>query len=421
MLGSKAPVSATDKGPEARTALGETKKAVNPAKDGTAKPPAATKVAKAKNKTSKPTAKKAAKAQHDGPKVDEQDNDDEEDEETHSKGKKVNQADQAPRELRPKKPATEEEIEGPKKMKYFEGYDKYYEFPQPTGPSIYFNSAEFKGGAQAVFSNFHMAGFYVASLYYHSAEHFYQDYKAVMIEKDHGEATSLSSRSGSRGPVLPETLNAANLRLFLHSFSAPSTHAAATRLFVMNGELKAAWQERKPMALLSAVRHKFFKCPEERKYLLGTGSRELVEASPSDKECGVGYPPERAEKMRAKWGKNMLGMALMHVRHELRKALARDESWFNGEDIRVGVHHLEFKKPSLGFQTGMFDVPDLPTCKHQHQQAIADIRKQIGSETRDTLQTPKVTSNANIVANTFLSDVNESAKTVSGGPVDRRR
>lgn len=268
-----------------------------------------------------------------------------------------------------------------------------------------------------------MAGFYVGSLYYHSAEHFYQDHKAVMIEKDHGEETSLSSRSESRGPVLPGTLNAANLRLFLHSVSAPSTHAAVTRLFVMDGELKAAWQERKPMALLSAVRHKFLKCPEERKYLLGTGSRELVEASPSDKECGVGYPPEKAERMRAKWGKNMLGMALMHVRHELRKALAIDESWFDGEDIRVGVHHLEFKKPSLGFQTGMFDVPDLPTCKHQHQQALADIRKQIGSETRDKLPTPKVASNATIVADTSLSNVNESAKIVSGGPLDflRRR
>ncbi|RMY64870.1 hypothetical protein D0863_09509 [Hortaea werneckii] len=390
---------AMDKGLRARTALGETKKAADPAKGKAAKPSAATKVAKAKNKGSRSTAKKALEVEvlsastrsptrnvkHDSPKSDEQEGG-EVDEGSSIKGKKVSQDYQTPRESRPKNPATEEEIEGPKKTKYFEGYDEYYKFPQPIGPSIYFNSSEFKkGGAQAVFSNFHMAGFYAGSLYYQSAEHFYQDQKASMIEKDHGGGTSLSSRSGSRGPVLPKDLNAANLRLFLHSVSAPSTHAAATRLFVMNGELKAAWQERKPVALLSAVRHKFFKCPEERKYLLGTGSRELVEASPSDKECGIGYPPENAEKMRARWGHNMLGMALMHVRRELRKALAGDETWFDAEDIKVGVHHLEFKKPSLAFQPDMFNVPGMPTCEQQHRQAIAAIRKQIESETRDKL------------------------------------
>lgn len=249
-----------------------------------------------------------------------------------------------------------------------------------------------------------MAGFYAGSLYYHTAEHFYQDEKASIIEKDQGEGTSFLSRSGSRGPVLPEDLSAVNLRLFLHSVSAPSTHAAATRLFVMDGELKTTWQERKPVALLDAVRHKFFKCPEERKYLLGTGSRELVEASPSDKECGVGYPPEKAEEMRAKWGHNMLGMALMHVRHELRKALAGDESRFDSEDIKVGVHHLEFKKPSLAFQPNMFDVPDMPTCEQQHQQAIADIRKQIESEARAKPPSPEVTSTVKTVVDTSLSD-----------------
>lgn len=365
-----------------------------------------------------------------------------------SKGEKLNQDAQPPRELRPKKPATEEEIEGPK-TKYFEGYDKYYQFPQPTGPSIYFNSAEFnKGGAQAVFSNFHGAGFYTGGFYFHSAEHFYQDEKALMIETDGGQRTAVNPPSGSRGPVLPTDLNAANLRLFLHSVSAASTHAAATRLFVMDGQLNEAWLERKPQALLNAVRHKFFRCPEERKYLLGTGSRELVEASPKDRDCGVGSLPEKAEENRAKWGKNMLGMALMHVRHELRKALARDESCFDGEDTKVGVHHLEFKKPSLAFQTGTFDVPGMPTCEQQHQQAIADIRKQIERETRDRLPPPEVdsndklpspevasndklpstevasndkmpppevASNANVVAETSLGDVNETMKIVGGG------
>ncbi|KAI7287880.1 hypothetical protein KC343_g735 [Hortaea werneckii] len=414
---SEIPVPATGKSLRARITSGEAKRTAIPAKKP-AKPSAAVKISEAENQNHRHTAKKAVgsddlpastgrpmrNVKHGDPNVDEEE-DGEHAEESNIKDKKADQDIQAPRELRPKIPATEEEIEGPKRTKYFKGYDKYYKFPHPTGPSIYFNSCEFKkGGAQAVFSNFHMAGFYAGSLYYHSAEHFYQDEKALVIEKDRNKGTSLSSRSGSRGPVLPKDLNAANLRLFLHSVPAPSTHAAATRLFVMDDELKAAWKDKKPVALLDAVRHKFFKCPEERKFLLGTGSRELVEASPSDKECGVGYPPEKAEQLRAKWGHNMLGMALMHVRHELRRVLAGDESWFDGEDIKVGVHHLEFKKPSLAFQPNMFDVPDMPTCEQQHQQAIADIRKQVESETRAKPPSPEVTSNLKAVVDTSLSD-----------------
>lgn len=58
--------------------------------------------------------------QHDGSAADEQE-DNGVDEESDVKGETVNQGNQAPRELRPKIPATEEEIEGPKKTRYFKG------------------------------------------------------------------------------------------------------------------------------------------------------------------------------------------------------------------------------------------------------------------------------------------------------------
>ncbi|RMY57388.1 hypothetical protein D0865_03148 [Hortaea werneckii] len=337
--------------------------------------------------------------------------------ENDDKSKKAAEGVQGPRELRPKKPVTEEEIEGPKKTKYFEGHKKYYCFPQPTGPSIYFNSSEFnKGGAQAVFSNFHLASFYVGSTYYHSAEHFYQDQKAIMIEKDDGRRASVHHQSsGSRGPVLPQDLNAANLRLFLHSVSAATTHAAATRVFAMNADLEAAWEKEKPLALLKAVRHKFFKCPEERKYLLGTGARELVEASPSDKKCGVGFSPENAEEKRAKWGKNMLGMALMHVRHEIREALAKDELYFDDQDAKVGTHHLEFKKPSVAFQIGMFDIPGMPTCQQQHQQAVADIRKESARRVAEIKRAAVETSGNSV--GSIHSEVSGNNSSEPTGPV----
>lgn len=56
-----------------------------------------------------------------------------------------------------------------------------------------------------------------------------------------------------------------------------------------------------------------------KELLLGTGSRELVEASPRDRIWGIGYGAANAGGMRAKWGLNLLGKALVAVREELRK------------------------------------------------------------------------------------------------------
>ena len=52
--------------------------------------------------------------------------------------------------------------------------------------------------------------------------------------------------------------------------------------------------------------------------LEGTGERELVEASPSDRVWGIGFVREEAERRRGEWGENLLGKALMTVRERLR-------------------------------------------------------------------------------------------------------
>lgn len=56
-----------------------------------------------------------------------------------------------------------------------------------------------------------------------------------------------------------------------------------------------------------------------KKALLGTGDREIVEASPNDKIWGVGFNPEEALGRESEWGANKLGVALMKVRERLRK------------------------------------------------------------------------------------------------------
>lgn len=69
--------------------------------------------------------------------------------------------------------------------------------------------------------------------------------------------------------------------------------------------------------------------PDLRELLLGTGERELVEASPGDRIWGIGFTAAKAERAgRERWGLNLLGKALMVVREELR----REEQEGKGEE-----------------------------------------------------------------------------------------
>ncbi|QNP65574.1 NADAR family protein [Streptomyces genisteinicus] len=66
--------------------------------------------------------------------------------------------------------------------------------------------------------------------------------------------------------------------------------------------------------------HKFGQDPELAAFLLATGDRVLVEASPVDRIWGIGLAAddERAQAP-ARWrGLNLLGFALMEAREELR-------------------------------------------------------------------------------------------------------
>ncbi len=56
-----------------------------------------------------------------------------------------------------------------------------------------------------------------------------------------------------------------------------------------------------------------------KRWLLETGDRELVEASPLDRIWGVGFGEKNAAANRHRWGENLLGKALMEVRARLRE------------------------------------------------------------------------------------------------------
>ena len=69
---------------------------------------------------------------------------------------------------------------------------------------------------------------------------------------------------------------------------------------------------------------KFGQHPELRTFLLGTGQRVLVEASPRDRIWGIGLTrDDPAARDPARWpGLNLLGFALMDVRDALRPVSA---------------------------------------------------------------------------------------------------
>ncbi|TNY36228.1 NADAR family protein [Thermomonospora catenispora] len=83
---------------------------------------------------------------------------------------------------------------------------------------------------------------------------------------------------------------------------------------------EATWAERRWEIVVSGNVAKFGQNPELGAYLLGTGDRILVEASPLDRVWGIGLAAddERASSPSRWRGLNLLGFALMEARSRLR-------------------------------------------------------------------------------------------------------
>jgi ribA/ribD-fused uncharacterized protein len=81
------------------------------------------------------------------------------------------------------------------------------------------------------------------------------------------------------------------------------------------------WVRERFEIVVRGSEHKFAAHPHLREYLLRTGSRVLVEASPRDRVWGIGMGAgnEDAERPAAWRGLNLLGFALMEARERLEK------------------------------------------------------------------------------------------------------
>ncbi|WP_328343909.1 NADAR family protein [Streptomyces violaceus] len=103
----------------------------------------------------------------------------------------------------------------------------------------------------------------------------------------------------------------------------PAEAKKAGRL--VRGFDEAIWERERFRIVVDGSVHKFAAHPELREFLLNTGERVLVEASPVDRVWGIGLAADdEAASDPERWrGPNLLGFALMAARERLRGAYWR--------------------------------------------------------------------------------------------------
>ena len=106
--------------------------------------------------------------------------------------------------------------------------------------------------------------------------------------------------------------------------AAPHPRAAKELGRSVRGFDEQRWAERRFDLVVTGNLAKFSQHPELRDYLLNTGSRVLVEASPYDRIWGIGLTADHEDATSPeRWrGLNLLGFALMEVRQQLRTGSA---------------------------------------------------------------------------------------------------
>ncbi|WP_031074754.1 NADAR family protein [Streptomyces sp. NRRL S-118] len=100
--------------------------------------------------------------------------------------------------------------------------------------------------------------------------------------------------------------------------SSPAAAKKAGRL--VRGFDEAIWARERFGIVVAGSEHKFGQHPQLRDFLLSTGGRVLVEASPMDRVWGIGLAATDPRAGNpAQWrGLNLLGFALMTARTRLR-------------------------------------------------------------------------------------------------------
>ncbi|MET9408217.1 NADAR family protein [Streptomyces sp. NPDC002935] len=104
------------------------------------------------------------------------------------------------------------------------------------------------------------------------------------------------------------------------AIEAPDPALAKKAGRLVRGFDNAVWERERFEIVVQGSVHKFSAHPGLRSFLLGTGGRVLVEASPMDRIWGIGLATtdEGASDPRRWRGPNLLGFALMEARERLR-------------------------------------------------------------------------------------------------------
>ncbi|MFI6092614.1 NADAR family protein [Streptomyces sp. NPDC051218] len=142
-------------------------------------------------------------------------------------------------------------------------------------------------------SQWWLSPFTVAGVEYGTAEHWMMAAKARLFSDAEAEAAVLAARTPA------EAKNAGRL---------------------VRGFDEAIWERERFGIVVEGSVHKFASTEALRSFLVGTGSRVLVEASPMDRIWGIGLAAddERAQDPEKWLGPNLLGFALMEARERLR-------------------------------------------------------------------------------------------------------
>jgi len=135
------------------------------------------------------------------------------------------------------------------------------------------------------------------------------------------------SVEGRDYPTTEHWMMAEKARLFGHDeiyervFEAETPGKAKALGRKVEGFKSDVWDAEKFHIVVQGNHHKFSQNAKMGAFLLGTGNRVLVEASPVDKVWGIGLAVdnENVENPRKWKGENLLGYALMEVRDRLRE------------------------------------------------------------------------------------------------------
>ncbi len=136
------------------------------------------------------------------------------------------------------------------------------------------------------------------------------------------------TRDGTHYLTAEHYMMAEKARLFddsgtLNKILAAKTPALAKKLGrEIRGFEEDRWNARRFDAVVEGNLAKFSQLAPLRDFLLNTGDRVLVEASPVDRIWGIGMAEDHPDvENPERWmGQNLLGFALMAVRQQLRAA-----------------------------------------------------------------------------------------------------